>query len=526
MSPPPDANSAFVFGLDGAPWNLLERWAESGELPNFNTVINEGVSGPLESTVPPTTPVAWPSIASGVTAGKHGIYSFRRLTSDYRYEINTSADIRQPLLWDICSPSVVGNVPMTYPPKEIDGEMVTGMMTPSLEGAFTHPPELADKIRTRIPEYEIGLSWSSYQGREEQFIDDLHELLENRYQLMELLFENDEWELFFFVYTSPDRLQHLIWEEDVLLDYYERIDDILGEVLEYVQDCGALLYIVSDHGFGPVSENVHVNTILRNEGFLETSEKKSRSVLSSAGITKNRVLDLLESVNAKDAALSYVPDVIIRDIATRVPGEHGLFDVDISSTEAIAHEYGLIYINDDERFDEGVVPADNRQAVKDDILAALDSDEGAEPYRSLLRVYDGTELFPTDADGPDIVVVMKDGYEISTAIAEEVLTPLPEKGATHREQGIFFAWGEDIRHESVDAGFSVYDVAPTLLHGLGKPVPENGDGQVRKEIFEEGTEPYRSTVETTSYTSEPRYSGRDEDFEDVESRLRGLGYID
>ncbi|WP_440771920.1 alkaline phosphatase family protein [Natronorubrum sp. DTA28] len=526
MSPSPDTNSAFVFGLDGAPWDLIKKWAESGELPNFNTIITEGVSGPLESTIPPTTPVAWPSIASGVTAGKHGIYSFRRLTSDYRYEINTSADIRQPLLWDICSPSVVGNVPMTYPPKEIDGEMVTGMMTPSLEGEFTHPPELADKIRTRIPEYEIGLNWSSYLGKEETFINDLHELLKNRYRLMKLLFENDEWELFFFVYTSPDRLQHLIWEEDVLLDYYKRLDDIVGEVLEYVQDHGAVLYVVSDHGFGPVSENVHVNTILKNEGYLETSGKKSRSALSRAGITKDRVLGVLESVNAKDAALSYVPDAIIRDIATRVPGEHGLFDVDISSTEAIAHEYGLIYINDDERFDEGVVPADHRHALKDEIVAALDSDEGPESYRSLLRVYDGMELFPNDTDGPDIVVVVKDGYEISTAIAEEVLTPLPEKGATHRKQGIYFAWGDDIRHETFDTGFSVYDVAPTLLHGLGKAIPENGDGQVRKEIFERTSKPYDATVETTSYTRKSRSGERDDDFEDVESRLRGLGYID
>ncbi|NIR37171.1 MAG: phosphodiesterase, partial [Actinobacteria bacterium] len=55
---------AFVLGFDGVPWTLLTRFVEAGALPNVERVMAEGAAGPLESTTPPTTPLAWPSIAT------------------------------------------------------------------------------------------------------------------------------------------------------------------------------------------------------------------------------------------------------------------------------------------------------------------------------------------------------------------------------------------------------------------------------------------------------------------------------
>ena len=131
---------AFVLGVDGVPWYLIERWAEAGELPHFAELFETGSVGPLASTTPATTPLAWPSIATGVTPDKHGIYGFQKLSPEYTHQMYLSDDIEQPELWDVLSPALVGNVPMTYPANEIDGAMVTGMMTPDLEGRFTHPP--------------------------------------------------------------------------------------------------------------------------------------------------------------------------------------------------------------------------------------------------------------------------------------------------------------------------------------------------------------------------------------------------
>jgi len=167
---------AFVLGLDGVPWRLIEQWSDEGELPNFARMREEGASGTLESTRPPTTPLAWPSIATGVWPDKHGIYGFQNLSSEYSHEMYTSRDLQQPALWEQLGPAHVGNVPMTYPVSEIDGTMVTGMMTPSTDREFTHPPELRDEIESRIPNYEISLDYPEYADRLDDFevaVDDV-----------------------------------------------------------------------------------------------------------------------------------------------------------------------------------------------------------------------------------------------------------------------------------------------------------------------------------------------------------------
>jgi hypothetical protein len=38
------------------------------------------------------------------------------------------------------------------------------------------------------------------------------------------------------VFTAPDRLQHLNWDETVLLEHYRYLDDILGEVIDYTEE--------------------------------------------------------------------------------------------------------------------------------------------------------------------------------------------------------------------------------------------------------------------------------------------------
>lgn len=147
----PTAERAFVLGFDGVPWRLIDQWSEEGELPNFARMREEGAAGTLESTQPATTPLAWPSIATGVWPDKHGVYGFQNLSSDYTHEMYTSHDIKQPTLWEQVTPAHVGNVPMTYPAQEIDGTMVTGMMTPSTDKEYTHPPTSRTRSRRGFP---------------------------------------------------------------------------------------------------------------------------------------------------------------------------------------------------------------------------------------------------------------------------------------------------------------------------------------------------------------------------------------
>lgn len=519
-----------MLGLDGIPWRLVERWAADGSLPNFARLVDEGAAGPLESTMPPTTPLAWPSIATGTWADKHGVYDFQKLSSDYTKEMYTSDDVRTPTLWEILSPAQVGNVPVTYPPVGLDGRMVTGMTTPSRETSFAHPPEFRETVLERFPDYRFGLQWGQYRGRREEFLSDLSDLVDDREGLMELLMEGD-WRLFFFVYTAPDRLQHLIWEEDVILEHYQRLDGILGRVMEYVADRDAALFVVSDHGFGPISKFVYVNRVLEEHGYLVRAGGSGvRGVLGNLGISKDRVLGTLERLDISDGDLTkYLPGSVVDTVAAQVPGDHALYDVAHEETTAFFLGPGNLYVNDTERFDRGIVDPDDVPRVKAELFEILSNLRDPETGEVAVEVVDGDELFPGDEDSPDLVVEGHHGYGTTQSLTENAFEPVGDRvDASHRKQGIFLAWGDAIAPGSAPESATVVDVAPTLLHCLGEPVGESMDGRVLDEIFDPAADPARRPVTTRLYAGVDEGTGTsvDEDYDDVEDRLRGLGYLE
>jgi predicted AlkP superfamily phosphohydrolase/phosphomutase len=549
------AERAFVLGLDGVPWGMLREWAEAGELPNVARLLEGGAAGPLESTTPATTPLAWPSIATGVSPDKHGIYGWQVLSPEYSHRMYTGADTSGPFLWDCLTPAVVGNVPMTYPARDVDGSMVAGLMTPEagVDG-FASPPDLADEIAAEIPDYQVGLYWEDYDGATPAFLDDLQSLLENRRRLMKLLVDREPWTLFFFVYTAPDRLQHLCWDEDVLLEHYKFLDEIVGDAMAHADERDATLYVVSDHGFGPVHSYVAPNRALADAGFLQRrGGSGTRSTFEGLGITRDSVLGALERVGVDEQTLlSHLPRSLVDSVATHIPGDDVLYDVDFERTQAFVHGPGNVYVNDTERFASGVVAPEDVPDVKEAVAELLGSITDPETGEPVLEVVDGDELFLADPESPDLAIEAHDGYEAITGWTDRSILDDATMAAGHRMDGVFLAWGPSIRVGATPTDASVYDVAPTLLHDLGEPIPDRVDGRVLTEVFAPGSDPARRAVaigssatdgasasadgdgvggEGGSRTGEAE-SGSDEgaaaadDMDAVEDRLRGLGYME
>jgi len=525
------ADRAFVLGLDGVPWPLIEPWIDAGHLPAFARLVEEGVSGPLRSTAPANTPVAWPSIATGTWPDRHGLYEFMKLAPDHSHRPHNREDIRQPPLWELLSPAVVGNVPMTYPAGGVGetGTMVSGMMTPAPDAeGFTQPPELGDRIRDRIPTYRVGLKWHQYgPERREAFLADFDELFEGRRELLRLLMGTDDWRLFFFVFTAPDRLQHLIWDESVILDHYRELDETLEAVIDYCERRNATLYVVSDHGFGPVSRIVHVNRALADAGLLTPTEPSGlRAALSKMGLTKDRVLGALDRVGIDDELLvERLPASLLDRVARTVPGDHALYDVDAGRTRAFLHGLGSVYVNDAGRFEDGAVDPADRERVKAEVLDTLSALTDPATGERVLSVHDGADLNPDDEFAPDVVVEGTAGYHVKSALADEVVTDADEVAAYHRPEGVFFAWGPTIAAGTSLEDAAVVDVAPTLLHGLGEPVPEAAHGRVLSEVFDPASQPATRAVTRRDHGAASAAGDAPETSEAVEERLRGLGYL-
>lgn len=526
MSKSPATERAFVLGLDGVPWEKLRTWAIDGELPAFQRLFETGAAGPLLSTMPPSTPLAWPSITTGTWPDRHGVYAFQKLRSDYTHRMYTSRDVDQPSLWDVLSPSVVANVPMTFPASEIDGTMITGFLNNEPGDGFTHPPEFKDELLEAIPDYRIGLDWSEYRSQPGALQEPLDHLVTVRESLLKELMTIDDWRLFFFTFTAPDRLQHLIWDEDVLLAHYQRLDEILANVMEYVSENEGSLFVVSDHGFGPIDKRVNVNTVLEQAGYLGRKETNGlRRILDRIGFDRDRLLQVLGAVGVSaETIANRLPERLVDTVAENTPGEHGLYDVDFTETEAFVHGIASVYVNDTDRFDHGIVPSSEIDRVKSEIQVVFEDLTDPTTGEQVFTVHDGAELFSRDPWAPDLVLD-SDRYTARTALEDDLFTDCDGLVADHRSEGLFMAWGPDIA-AGTRVDVTVVDVLPTVLHTVGEPVPVDIDGQVVKGLYAKDSAPANDPIERYDYEERTGTEPTHENFDDVTERLQGLGYME
>ena len=63
----------FLFGVDGASWDVLDPLIENGEAPNFAKLVNQGYSDRFRTIRPTSSAIIWTSIATGKKAKKHGV---------------------------------------------------------------------------------------------------------------------------------------------------------------------------------------------------------------------------------------------------------------------------------------------------------------------------------------------------------------------------------------------------------------------------------------------------------------------
>lgn len=142
-----------ILGLDGLSPRIVESLMAEGRLPHLARLKEQGSYRHLATTNPPQSPVAWSAFSTGQNPGKNGIYDFIvRDPSNYRLSLSMSdiesgapkPVIRSPRFWQIASkkkvPLVILECPVSFPPDNITGKMLSGMGVPDLlgtEGTFS-----------------------------------------------------------------------------------------------------------------------------------------------------------------------------------------------------------------------------------------------------------------------------------------------------------------------------------------------------------------------------------------------------
>ncbi|AGB17093.1 hypothetical protein Halru_2512 [Halovivax ruber XH-70] len=567
-----------VLGFDALDFRYLDRFADS--LPNFAAMREEGVEAPLESTHPPWTGSAWPSLYTGCDPSHHGVYGFFDIDG-YPDEgtVVSRADVGPAAIWDYLSrddrPSVVMNVPVTHPAGPIEGVLLPGYL--ASEDDPGHPKGIRDELEAELGEpYRIYSRGELSDDPEAKFAGYL-ELLDLRRRAALALLEREEWELAWIQVQKTDAVFHNFDEEARFREVYEAADRLVGDVRDAVGDDVNVL-CCSDHGIGPVTGHViYVNEVLRRHGFVTVDEgngddgpslSDAKPSLATAadrtgsngaspleraftitrrgaervGLDPATVYGAAERIGLDGVLLDLVPDSVVQNTGEAVDWRRS------QAYCASATRMG-VRINLEGREPAGVVPQSAYETVRDEIIALLsnlETPDGKPAFDFVCRReerYDGPHL----GKAPDVLFrpremnnTVKTGlYGIETARTDVF---------DHKLEGAFVAAGPDVSNEREEAGgrdgareagperLSITDVAPIAMALLDRPVPEQMTGSVPDSVV-------AGPVERSRYADArdgPPVGARagDDDGEgpdseadsgnadsEVTARLENLGYI-
>jgi predicted AlkP superfamily phosphohydrolase/phosphomutase len=552
----------FVIGLDGATFDLLRPWAEQGHLPTVRRLMDQGAWGELRSTVPPMTAPAWTSFATGKNPGKHGLYDWiQRYRDSYDVAPLTAQHIAEPTLWSLLSRSsrrvCVLNVPMTFPPAPVNGLLISGLPAPSTQVMITYPDSLLEEIERAVGEYLLypdpGQAYSDTGV--DAFLQRLYQTTERRLQVLGYLRAREDWDFLMLVLNGTDTVQHAMWKYmspvhplhnpakapkfgNAILDYFKYVDQALGEIVDSLEP-DTVLMIMSDHGFGPFHKFIHLNNWLRAQGWLKlkpTLVAKAKSGLFRCGFSPMSVYHLLMRFG-----LGSLKREVVRGNGQRLLKTLFLSFDDVDWPRTVAYSLGnvgQIFINVRGREPQGTVtPGSEYQAVREEIIArlkALRDPETDEPVVD--QIFRREEIYSGDAldRAADILFLPTrleyfgfGEYEFgSHKIIESMRQGI---SATHRMNGVLMLYGQPIRSGARITGASLYDLAPTLLHLMGEPVPTDMDGQVLTDVLQSALADPGSIrfiePDDSGPTSLEETNLSDEDEATIVERLRSLGYV-
>lgn len=395
-----------LIGLDGVPCTLLQRLAAAGVIPHLARWLADGGLKAIEAPAPEISAVSWSTFMTGADPGHHGIFGFIDLDAEHRLFFPGFAHLRQPPFWERWGErglrSAIINLPSTYPARPTPGILVSGFVAVDLRKAVW-PAGLADRLIRAG--YRIDVDSRRAKDDLPGLLVDLRETLLKRFEIAAELFREEKWDFFMLTVTGTDRLHHFLWHalEDPshphhadFLDFYRALDGQLGMFMDLL-DSRQQLYMMSDHGFTGIRQEVFLNRLLRERGYL----------------------------------------AVRRD----PPQSHQ--DLDVSVTRAFCLDPGRIYINRCDRFRQGIVTERDAPVLREELRQLFDElrHDGRPVLREVLEreaVYTG----PHARLGPDLVLVPHDGYDLKGSLQAARLFDRSHRTGMHTRHDAFF-FGED-----------------------------------------------------------------------------------
>jgi predicted AlkP superfamily phosphohydrolase/phosphomutase/tetratricopeptide (TPR) repeat protein len=282
-------------GFDAFDFELVDRLAAEGQMPNWKRLEAEGYTAFLQSYQPILSPIVWTTLATGVGPDAHRVLDFQEVDPVSGQKVPISGNSRAvPAIWNVASASglTVGVVGWwaTHPAEEVKGFFITDHSSPILyEGlprqGLTFPTALAagvEQISARegavtteelarfvdIPVDELARERSSQDGLPNELVLLVRAIGATRVQarIARELYDRNLPDLMMLYLEGTDVVAHLYASElppqmNCVSDadfaryhrtaerYYSLVDQVIGQWMRRAQEDGATLIVNSDHGF-------------------------------------------------------------------------------------------------------------------------------------------------------------------------------------------------------------------------------------------------------------------------------------
>lgn len=493
-----------IVSFDGGVWANLRPIAEAGIMPNLQKLLKEGKNGDLESTIPPVTPPAWTAFMTGCNPAKSGVFDFYEYQEgSYKPNLTTNKSIQVDTLWKILSDNGlrvgIVDVPINYPPPEVNGFIVSGWERPSNKKVFTYPAELGPKLIEKLGDYPICLRTFDRQGTKDvDFLDSLIDITSKVGNAATYLLEEEQVDFFMVHFQTTDIIQHSFWNQIATLDFnsedpvmkkvwkfYRNLDKHFGEIKSKAGDETTFI-LVSDHGFGGVKRRMATNVWLCEHGYLKLKQDIGTQLRTQV---KSTAIKMVHKVDALARLKNRIKVRKEEDSEQRVIVPRGFDSIDYKESRAfggIGTVFGTIQLNVMGREPEGIVPQSEADNLKNEIIEKLSNVKDPLSGEIFLKgIYKKEEIFngPHLNRIPDLILIPNAYFFLFQGTGEKELFHEASNLSTgnHVKEGIVALDGPN--QDKIDlTNAKITDMLPTILDIFGIKKPDYVDGSILKKV--------------------------------------------
>lgn len=522
--------SVLAVSLDSTDHRLVSDWIAAGELPVLAALLERGSRAGLDSPGDLMPESVWPTLATGCNPGSHGHYNFRCIMPGTYEQVHAPGRSYRRSFWELLAERGRRVLLFDVPYADILGDdRVTQVLGWGQRGAIfrgSWPQGLIEELNARHGAHANWLDegYDRSLRAERRFLDTALAMTERRTEAMLDLLDRTEWDVavldlwevhnachIFHRFTEPS---HHAYDArrarvlgDALLKTYRAADDSLGALIEAAgPDADVIAF--SSQGLRENTNGIELlPRLLERLGY--QVPKPTTPTARFAHLARSTLpISIRRHVNRR------LPIEVRMRLMARMWSD----GIDWPRTRAVAeseHGHGWIRINLRGREPGGIVePGAEYRVLWDELAAdlrALRNDETGEP--AVAEIMHPTDILEGDRTGelPDMLIRWSDDSYLWAARHPRIGVIREDRGdqiaTEHTGAGYAIAAGPQIARGAEIQG-ELMDLAPTILHLSGCPIPEQMEGEPLTGLFAPGTDaaaaPRREPIDWSDERWAPR----------------------